>query len=160
MISRWPMAFTSSTIPIKAQLKFNSMNIDIYLSTTVELFKEILAQENILLSVNSGSGICEARVEKGLPFRIRDKWATIGDESRSWHIHLNMEEVKEVRFVSEARSDGKLGYSIRFFDCKGNLAMRANFIGLYDPNGNLIKTKIDKYEEIHRKFGGKDSLLL
>lgn len=57
-----------------------------------ELITDILAQENILLSVNSGSGICEARVEKGLPFRIREKWATIGDESRPWHIHLNLDE--------------------------------------------------------------------
>jgi putative heme iron utilization protein len=126
----------------------------------MELFSEILAQENILLSVNSGSGICEARLEKGLPFRIREKWATIGDESRPWHIHLNMEEVKEARFVVEARSDGRKSYSIRFIDSKGNLAMRANFISLYDSNGNLKKDKIDKYDEIHRKFGGKDFLLL
>jgi putative heme iron utilization protein len=126
----------------------------------IELFTEILAQENILLSVNSGSGICEARIEKGLPFRIREKWATIGDESKPWHIHLNMEEVKEARFVNEARTDGKQSYSIRFFDSKGNLAMRANFIGLYDSSGNLMKDRIDKYNEIHRKFGGKDSLPL
>lgn len=126
----------------------------------MELFSEILAQENILLSVNSGSGICEARVEKGLPFRIREKWATIGDESKPWHIHLNMEEVKEARFVREARSDGRQSYSIRFLDSIGNLAMRANFIDLYDSNGNLKKDRIDKYDEIHRKFGGTDSLML
>lgn len=129
-------------------------------SAVVELFAVILAQENILLSVNSGNGICEARVEEGLTFRIREKWATIGDESRPWHIHLNMEKVKEARFVKEARSDGRQSYSIRFFDSKGNLAMRANFIGMYDSDGNLIKEKIDRYDEIHRKFGGKDSLLL
>ena len=109
------------------------MNNDLNLnSAVVELFAEILAQENILLSVNSGNGICEARVEEGLTFRIREKWATIGDESRPWHIHLNMEEVKEARFVKEARSDGRQSYSIRFFDSNGNLAMRANFIGMYD----------------------------
>jgi putative heme iron utilization protein len=136
------------------------MNNKLNKSPAMELFSEILAQENILLSVNSGSGICEARLEKGLPFRIREKWATIGDESRPWHIHLNMEELKEAKFVKEARSDGRKSYSIRFIDSKGNLAMRANFIGLYDPNGNLNKDKIDKYDEIHRKFGGKDFLLL
>ena len=129
-------------------------------SSATELFSEILAQENILLSVNSGSGICEVRIEKGLPFRIREKWATIGDESRPWHIHLNMEEVIEAKFVKEARSDGRQSYSIRFFDSKGNLAMRANFIGLYDSDGNLKKDRIDKYDEIHRKFGGKDFFLL
>lgn len=136
------------------------MNNKLNKSPVMELFSEILAQENILLSVNSGSGICEARLEKGLPFRIREKWATIGDESRPWHIHLNMEEVKEARFVVEVRSDGRKSYSIRFIDSNGNLAMRANFIGLYDSDGNLKKDKIDKYDEIHRKFGGNDFLLL
>jgi hypothetical protein len=71
-----------------------------------------------------------------------------------------MEELKEAKFVKEARSDGRKSYSIRFIDSKGNLAMRANFIGLYDSEGNLKKDKIDKYDEIHRKFGGKDFLLL
>jgi putative heme iron utilization protein len=136
------------------------MNNYLNISSAVDLFAEILSQENILLSVNSGNGICEARVEKGLPFRIREKWATIGDESRPWHIHLNMEELKEARFVKEARSDGRQSYSIRFFDSNGNLAMRANFIGLYSSDGNLIKNKTDRYDEIHRKFGSKDSLLL
>lgn len=121
-----------------------------------DLFSEILAQENILLSVNSGSGICEVRMERGLPFRIREKWATIGDESRPWHIHLNMEEVKEARFVKETRSDGRQSYSIRFIDSKGNLAMSANFVGLYDSDGNLKKELVDKYDQIHRRFGEKD----
>jgi putative heme iron utilization protein len=125
-----------------------------------DLFSEILAQENVLLSVNSGSGICEVRIENGLPFRIREKWATIGDESRPWHIHLNMEEVKEARFVKETRSDGRHSYSIRFIDSKGTLAMRANFVGLYDSDGNLKKELVDKYDEIHRRFGGKDYFLL
>jgi hypothetical protein len=49
-----------------------------------QLISDILSQRDILLSINSGAGsIAEARVEKGLSFRIRDKWATIGEEDRS-----------------------------------------------------------------------------
>jgi hypothetical protein len=49
-----------------------------------------------------------------LPFKIKDKWATIGGEDRPWHIHLNMEEVVEARFVKESKSpDGRQSYSIR-----------------------------------------------
>ena len=36
--------------------------------------------------------------------------------------------------------------------------MRANFIGMYDSNGNLIKEKSDEYDKIQKGFGGKDSL--
>jgi putative heme iron utilization protein len=125
-----------------------------------QLISDILSQQDILLSVNSGSGISEARVEKGLPFRIREKWATIGDEDRPWHIHLNMDEVVQARFVKEARSDGRQSYSIRFFDPKGNLSMRANFTKIYDSNGNLVKEKVAKFDEMYTKYGSKEMLAL
>ena len=126
-----------------------------------ELISDILSQEDILLSVNSKSGsIAEARVEKGLPFRIREKWATIGDENRPWHIHLNMDEVREVRFVKEAWSDGRQSYSIRFFDSKGNLSMRANFTKMYDSGGNLVNEKVAKFDQIYNKYGSKEIISL
>ena len=125
-----------------------------------KLISDILSQQDILLSVNSGSGISEARVEKGLPFRIKEKWATIGDEDRPWHIHLNMDEVVQARFVKEPRSDVRQSYSIRFFDSKGNLSMRANFTKMYDSNGNLIKEKVAKFDEIYAKYGSKELLSL
>jgi hypothetical protein len=55
------------------------MEYDTKYDVAHKLISDILSQQDILLSVNSGSGIAEIRVEKGLPFRIRDKWATIGD---------------------------------------------------------------------------------
>jgi putative heme iron utilization protein len=125
-----------------------------------KLISDILSQEEILLSVNSGSGISEARVEKGLPFRIREKWATIGDENRPWHIHLNMDEVVQARFIKEQRSDGRQSYSIRFFDSKGNLSMRANFTKMYDSSGNLIKERVAKFDEMYTKYGSKELLSL
>jgi len=126
-----------------------------------QLISDILSQRDILVSVNSGGGsIAEARVEKGLPFRIREKWATIGDEDRPWHIHLNMEEVIETRFVKEPRSDGKQSYSIRFFDRKGNLSMYANFTKMYDSSGNLLKEKVAAFEKMYTKYGSKGLLSL
>jgi len=127
---------------------------------TYQLISDILSQQDILLSVNSGSGISEARVEKGLRFRIKEKWATIGDEDRPWHIHLNMDEVVQARFVKEARSDGRQSYSIRFFDPKGNLSLRANFTKMYDSNGDLVREKVAKFDEMYSKYGSKELLLL
>jgi putative heme iron utilization protein len=125
-----------------------------------QLILDILSQQDILLSINSGSSISESRVEKGLPFRIRGKWATIGDENRPWHIHLNMDEVVQTRFVKEPRSDRRQSYSIRFFDSKGNLSMRANFTKMYDSNGDLVKEKVAKFDELYTKYGGKELLSL
>ena len=126
-----------------------------------QLILDILSQHDVLLSVNSGSGIAELKIETGLPFRIRDKWATIGDDDRPWHIHLNLDEVVEARFVKEARSsDARQSYSIRFFDSTGHLSMRANFIKLYDKNGKLIIEKAAKFDEIYVKHGHKEILSL
>lgn len=136
------------------------MGSDTSYDLAYQLISDILSQQDILLSVNSGSSIAEARVEKALPFRIREKWATIGDENRPWHIHLNMKEVVQVRFVKEPRSDGRQSYSIRFFDSNGNLSMRANFTKMYESNGNLVKEKAAKFDEIYTKYGSKESLSL
>ena len=121
---------------------------------------DILKTDDVLLSINSGGGICETRVEKGTPFKIKDRWATIGDDRGPWHIHLNVEKVKEAKFIQEPRADGKNSYSIRFFDSDGNLSMRANFTKMYDNSGNAIKEKAEKYDEIFRKHGSKESLTL
>jgi hypothetical protein len=136
------------------------MGSDTSYDLAYQLISDILSQQDILLSVNSGSSIAEARVEKALPFRIREKWATIGDENRPWHIHLNMKEVVQVRFVKEPRSDGRQSYSIRLFDLNGNLSMRANFTKMYDSSGNLVKEKAAKFDEIYTKYGSKESLSL
>jgi putative heme iron utilization protein len=85
---------------------------------------------------------------------------TIDDDDRPWHIHLNMHEVVQARFVIEPRSDGRQSYSIRFFDTKGNLSMRANFTKMYDSNGNLVKEKVAKFDEMYTKYGSKELLSL
>ncbi len=127
---------------------------------TEKLISDILAEDEIILSINSGSGICEARVEKNLPFRIREQWATIGYEDGTWHIHLNLEEIIEARFVREKRTNGMISYSIRFFDSKGNLAMRANFVKMYDKQGNIIEERVVKYVDIFKKYGEKEIVYL
>ena len=125
-----------------------------------DLISDILDCDDVLLTINSGSGICEVRIEKGLPFKVKDKWATIGDENRPWHIHRNFEKVKEAKFIKEPRADGKNSYSVRLFDIEGNLSMRANFTKIYDNSGNIIKEKVEKYDDIFRKYGSNESITL
>ena len=121
-----------------------------------ELVSDILSLEDIMFSVNSGNGICEVRTERGLPLRINDKWMTIGNEDKSWHIHLNLENVISAKFVRETRQNGMSGYSIRFFDSNGTVAMRANFVKMYDDNGNLLSTKSRRYDELFIKYGRRE----
>ncbi|MGE5683864.1 MAG: ChuX/HutX family heme-like substrate-binding protein [Nitrososphaerota archaeon] len=119
------------------------------------LVSDLIDIDDIMLSVNSGNGICEVRPERGLPVRIKDKWMTIGKEEKSWHIHLNLDNVKTAKFVTEIRDSGMNGYSVRFFDSKGNIVMRANFVKMYDDNGNLRSANLNIYDELFTKYGKK-----
>ena len=123
-----------------------------------ELVSDILKIENIMFSISSGSGICEVKCEKDLPVRVSDKWLTIGNEVKPWHIHLNLENVTMAKFVIEERQSGMNGYSIRFFDSQGNIIMRANFVKMYDGNGNLISKKYERYDELFTKYGDKETI--
>jgi putative heme iron utilization protein len=68
---------------------------------------------------------------------------------------LNVDNVKTAKFVTENRESGMNGYSVRFFDSKGNIAMRANFVKMYDDNGNLHSTKFSRFDELFTKYGKK-----
>jgi putative heme iron utilization protein len=125
-----------------------------------DLMNDIISQDNILFSVRSSGAVCEARVEQGIPLRISESYLTIGNESSPWHMHVNLNETKEARFVKENKTDGRTSYSIRFFDLKGILILRANFVKMYDSSNKIIQERLLKYEEIFAKYGKKERLIL
>jgi putative heme iron utilization protein len=128
--------------------------------TFEDIINDILPHDNVMFSVRSSGAVCEVNAEKNLLLRVREQYATIGDESRPWHIHVNLNNTKEARFVIENKSDDRKSYSIRFFDLEGNLVLRANFIKMYDSSNALIREKYLAYEQIFSKYGKKQSLLL
>jgi len=138
-----------------------TLTIDNKSDTTFEdIINDILSQDNVMLSVKSSGAICEVNTEMNLPLRLSDQYATIGDETRPWHIHVNLFETKEARFVIENKTNGRNSYSIRFFDSKGNLVLRANFVRMYDSSYTLIQERLLAYERIFAKYGKKQNLVL
>ena len=129
-------------------------------TTFGDIINDILSQDNVMLSVKSTGAVCEVNTEMNSPLRVSDQYATIGDESRPWHIHVNLLETKEARFVIENKTNGRNSYSIRFFDSKGNLVMRANFVRMYERSNTLIQERILAYEKIFAKYGKKQNLVL
>jgi putative heme iron utilization protein len=129
-------------------------------TTFEDIINDILSKENVMLSVKSSGAVCEVNTEMNLPLRVSDQYATIGDETRPWHIHVNLHETKEARFVIENKTSGRNSYSIRFFDSKGNLVLRANFVRMYDSSDTLIQERLLAYERIFSKYGKKQNLVL
>ena len=123
------------------------------------LICDILLQSDITFSIKNSGGICEARLQENMNFKIRDEWATIGDELSPWHIHLNLKEVANARFVREFNnSHNRESFSIRFFDLLETLIFRANFSKLYDLNGKLIQEKVLKFQHLYEKYGTEEIL--
>jgi hypothetical protein len=39
---------------------------------------------------NVNDSVAKVKLGKGLPFRIIEQWATLGDENVPWHLHINI----------------------------------------------------------------------
>jgi hypothetical protein len=111
-------------------------------SSFEDIINDILSHDNVmLLSVKSSGAVCEVNTQMNLPSRISDQYAAIGDQTRPWHIRVNLLETKEGRFIVENKTNGGNSYSIRFFDPERNLVLRANFVQMYDSSNNTYPRK-------------------
>lgn len=124
-----------------------------------DLLRDILNEENVLMSVNTGGAIIEMRISKDLPFRVSENWITIGDDQRPCHMHVNKNEIKEVRFVKEDK-ETRVSYSIRLLNAKGERMLAAFFTKMYDDGGNPVQERINRYEQIFKKYGSREVIAL
>ena len=129
-------------------------------TTFEELVKDVILLDDVMLSIRSHGAIAEVRLEKDTPFRIREQWATIGDEKGAWHVHVNIQEAKAAKFIIESSEDGRKRYSIRFFNSENRLVLRANFMKMYTAENEVIKESLTRYENLFSKYGGKETIVL
>ncbi|MFQ5969577.1 MAG: hypothetical protein ACE5J2_03660 [Nitrososphaerales archaeon] len=124
-----------------------------------DLLRDILNEDNVLMSVNTGGAIIEMRVRKGLQFRVKENWITIGDDQGPCHMHVNKNEIKEVRFVKEDK-ETRVSYSIRLLNAKRERIVAAFFTKMYDDSGNPVHKRIQRYEQIFKKYGSRQVIPL
>jgi len=129
-------------------------------ATFESIINDALLLDNTMISVKSDGAVAEVKLEKGLPFRIREQWATLGDENGPWHLHINIEETKKAKFITETMANGRNSYSIRFFNSKDALVLRINFMKMYNKNNDLLKENLSRFEDLFTKYGRKDILYL
>jgi putative heme iron utilization protein len=129
-------------------------------TTFEELVRDIILLDDIMLSIKSDGAIAEVKLEKDIPFRVREQWATIGDEKGPWHVHVNIQEAKEAKFIIESSEDGRKRYSIRFFNSENRLILRVNFMKMYTAENEVIKESITRYENLFSKYGKKEIIEL
>ena len=59
-------------------------NITANIATFESIINDALLSNNTMISVKSDGAVAEVKLERGLPFRIREQWATLGDENGPW----------------------------------------------------------------------------
>jgi Haem utilisation ChuX/HutX len=130
------------------------------ITTFEELVKDIILLDDVMISIRSAGAIAEVRLEKNTPFRVKEQWATIGDEKGAWHVHVNIQETKEAKFIIEPSEDGRRRYSIRFFSSENRLVLRVNFMKMYTAENEVIKENLTRYENLFSKYGKKETIVL
>jgi len=128
--------------------------------TFEEIIKDLLLLDNIMLSVRCQGAVAELRIDHSTPFRIKDQYATIGDEKGQWHAHINIFDTKVAKFVIEQKENGRKSYSIRFFNSDDDLILRVNFLKMYSPENVILHESLSQYEKFHARYGQKETLLL
>ncbi len=124
-----------------------------------DLLRDIIKVENVLVSINTGGAVIEMRVSKDLPFRVRENWITIGDAQGPCHMHINKNEIGEVMFVKEDKQT-RTSYSIRLMNSRGERVLAAFFTKMQDDDGGPVREKVDRYEQIFRKYGSRKIIQL
>ncbi len=125
----------------------------------IDLLRDIVNEENVLVSVNTGGAIIEMRIIKDLPFLVRENWITIGDDQGQSHMHVNKSEINEVRFVKEEKQN-RTHYSIRLLNAKGERVLAAFFTKMQDDDGKPIKERVERYEQLFKKYGSRETVRL
>jgi len=125
----------------------------------IDLLRDIVNEENVLVSVNIGGAIIEMRVSKDLPFRVNENWITIGDDQGQCHMHINKNEICEARFVTEERQN-KISYTLSLHDALPICVLAAFFTKMQDDDGNPIRERVERYEQIFKKYGSRETIRL
>lgn len=119
----------------------------------LDLLSDILNVSDVLLIIKNGAAVSEIR-SNSLGIKQKEKWITIGDNDGPAHMHLNSELVSYAKFVKEEKPE-RTSFSVRLFDKNDNRILGAFFTKMYDENKNLLRDRVNLYDQLQQKHGSK-----
>lgn len=119
----------------------------------MDLLSDILNVSDVLLIIKNGAAVSEIR-SNSLGIKQKEKWITIGDNDGPAHMHLNSELVSYAKFVKEEKPE-RTSFSVRLFDKNDNRILGAFFTKMYDENKNLLRDRVNLYDQLQQKHGSK-----
>lgn len=116
-----------------------------------KLFFDLAKTKDVVLTVGKDGVVSELTMTRP-EITVKNNFLTC--QNKNWHIHLNLEKIKKVRFVAEPSHclQGRMSYSIQFLDTAEKSVLNAYFIHLYDRKKRLIPSKIKTIEKFKKKY--------
>lgn len=121
-----------------------------------EILSDMLKIDDILFVVKSDGAVAEIR-SNSLEIRQKDQWITIGDNDGPCHMHINADNIKKAKFVTEEKPE-RTSFSVRFFDDKEERVLGAFFTKMYDESKNLKQDRKKLYDDLFAKYGSKETI--
>lgn len=120
------------------------------------LIDEIVRLPGILLVMGKGPrAVMEGWVDPGSvhTFLQGDSMAV---ECKSWHCHLCLTDVAEVRFVEapDPHQDERQAFSVRLMDLRHQPLLMVFFGNMYGPDGTLVMERVDRFHSLKEKYQG------
>ena len=121
-----------------------------------DILSDIVKLDDILLIVRTGGAISEMR-SNSLTLRQKDNWITIGDSDGPCHMHIDASTVSSAQFAREQK-EGRVSYSVRFFDKGGAKMLSAVFSKMYDESMRIRQDRLKMYEDLFQRYGSKEKI--
>ncbi len=119
------------------------------------LLREIIKLPDILFVMGkSPQAVMEGWVSsEETQVTVGDDWVSV--ESKLWHCHLHLTEVKQVRFVEEpdVHNQKRRAFSVRLDGENSEPLLMIFFGSMYDDAGLLLSDRVDCFRALRKKYG-------
>ena len=118
------------------------------------LLREVVALPDMLFVMGKGpQAVMEAWVDSGkIQVSVKDGWIAVEDES--WHCHLCVAEIAQLRFIEEpdVHDRRRQAYSIRFLGADESPQLMIFFGKMYNESGLIFQERAARFRALQKKY--------
>lgn len=118
------------------------------------LLREVVTLPDMLFVMGKGpQAVMEAWVDCGkIQVSVKDGWIAVEDES--WHCHLCLAEIAQLRFIEEpdVHDRRRQAYSIRFLGADEGPQLMIFFGKMYDESGIISQERAARFRALQKKY--------
>lgn len=126
-----------------------------------DLIRDLARIKRMLFVVGGGACVSEMYCDGETEPEFHGEWSMV--ESESWHLHMNVAQVKSAQFVEAEDHGAPVLYFVRFADEAEETLLRAYFPNPYlDDNDKRIDFQPEKlkvFEELRDRYAGQPGVV-